>query len=248
MRTIFTYIFLISLCFTAYSQNARGRAKLAMIKSQLKQIGTSVATYFSDGVATKIIAWKKMEVEEELMTYENPETKENEKILIIEGYTYEGASDYLLAVTEGTIFGSHWATFEDGHVESVTPDEFKKLAGELGLISKAIKNIKVDEKVKTQIDKLVVELGAKKYKARKAAKKALLDMGPNILSHLKTFENHKDFETKTSIKELITALNVPQRQEKRSRFRGHNHNHNHRNIRRVIDINELDLIEDIIIK
>jgi len=123
---------------------AREKAKMAKSKSNLKQIGTSAAIYFTDQIedfkypldGAKIFA-----------EYTSPSTfihpANNKRVTIADvlagradyimvyktGAEYTGASDKVLAMERPGIWpdGTVFAVFEDGHVEEISQQEAEKL-------------------------------------------------------------------------------------------------------------------------
>ncbi|MCM8530800.1 MAG: hypothetical protein NE330_06525 [Lentisphaeraceae bacterium] len=203
MRRLFLLLFLFTCSIIAEVDNK----KLAHTMSRLKQIGTTYAMYFTDGTTDTIPTPEAVEVDESIKTYVHPETGKVDKfIFILPGYRYTGSSDMLLAVTDKPIGGTYMAVFEDGHVESISKEEFTRQKGIFGLIQFKAKSITVDDKLKVELDQLIKQLGASKFRERKAAKKALLKKGSDIISYLDSQKENPDFEISVSIKEIITEL------------------------------------------
>ena len=219
-------ILIFSLLFTSYSQekspeDVQFKVRVAKAKSRLKQIGTTYAMYFTDGITVKIPTPDVVEVDESIKTYIHPATgKENKFLFIKPGYTYTGSADLLLAVTDKPIDGKYLACFEDGHVSYITKEQFKQHLFIFGL--KKIKTEFKDlaEKDQKEIHNLIAQLGAKKYKERKEAKKKIIDKGYGILGFMEKNKNHPDFETKVSIQEIIKELEklAPQKLSKRPKI------------------------------
>jgi hypothetical protein len=183
------------------------KVKLARVKSRLKQIGTTYAMYFTDGTTSTIPTPEAVDVDSTIMTYEHPETGKEGKFLFIQpGYNYTGDSGLIIATTDKPILGNYQAVFEDGHVESITIDEFRKHSVVLGLTSKNIIYKKLKDELQKEILTLIEQLGAAKYKERKAAKSTLLSKGQGIVGFLEEKKDHSDFEVKISIAEIIDKL------------------------------------------
>lgn len=175
--------------------------------SRLKQIGTTYAMYFTDGTTDTIPTPQAVDVDESIKTYVHPETGKVEKFHFIQpGYKYTGNQRMLLAVTNKPVADSYWAVFEDGHVASISSQEFKRQKGIFGLIKLKAKNVTLDEKLKNEVNQLIKQLGASKFRERKAAKKDLLSKGSSIISYLETQKENPDFEIAVSIKEIIKEL------------------------------------------
>lgn len=177
--------------------------------------------YFTDGGSTKLPTPQIVDVDESIMTYIHPASGKSRKFLFIQpGYNYEGSPNLLLAVTDKPINGMYLATFEDGHVSSITPDQFKKHLFVLGLkqIKSEFKELEKDQQ--KSIQDLISQLGAKKYKERKEAKAKLIEKGFGILGFMEKNKNHPDFETKVSIQEVIKELKklAPKKLSKRPKL------------------------------
>ena len=219
---ILTSLFMFN-CFSQENNpdDLKFKALTGKAKSHLKQIGTTYAMYFTDGVTVKIPSAKEADVDTSILSYIHPASGKSHKFLIVQpGYEYSGSSDLLLAVTDIPIDGKYLACFEDGHVNFITPEQFKMHQYVLGL-----KKIKTDFKElekseQTEITNLIKLLGAKKYKERKEAKSKILAKGYQILGFMEKNKNHPDFETKVSIQEIITELQkqAPQKLSERPKL------------------------------
>ncbi len=215
-----------AIVFTSYSQekspdDVEFKVRSAKAKSHLKQIGTTYAMYFTDGTTVKIPTPDVVEVDESIKTYIHPATGKKQKFLFIQpGYEYTGSADLVLAVTDKPIDGKYMACFEDGHVSYITPEQFKQHLFIFGLKKLKTEFKALDKKEQSEIHGLIAQLGAKKYKERKDAKKAIIEKGDRILGFMEQNKNHPDFETKVSIQEIITELEklTPQKLSKRPRI------------------------------
>ena len=221
------FILLFSLiASSAFSQeknpdDVQFKVRAAKAKSRLKQIGTTYAMYFTDGVTVKIPTPEVAEVDNSIKTYIHPASGKSRKFLFIQpGYKYEGSSNLLLAVTDIPIDGKYMACFEDGHVSYITKEQFKKHLFIFGLkqIKSEFKELEKDEQ--KSIQDLISQLGAKKYKERKEAKAKLIEKGFGILGFMEKNKNHPDFETKVSIQEVIKELKklAPKKLSKRPKL------------------------------
>ena len=174
------------------------------VKSNLKSIGTSYAMYFTDGLNTFIPHHSKIDMDPAILTYTHPETqKEKNFLFIMPGYEYSGNSTLVISVTDAPILGKHIAVFEDGHVENISKDQFQRLAPTFGLHLIKTVEAKLNEETINDLFKLIEKLGAQKYKDRKAAKAAILKLGPDVQKFLVKHQNDPDFEIKVSIKEIL---------------------------------------------
>ena len=186
-------------------KTARTRAKLAVVKSNLKNIGTAIATYFADGTFINYPEkFEDLEIPEEILTYEHPETGKQHKFLFLKlkGFSFQGSSQYITAITDVKIMGKYWAVFEDAHVDSLSDEDFEKHKVFLGL-KKADKKGSYTDEEKKEMLALIKQLGAQKFKERKAAEKALKDMGEKIVPFLKENLKQDDFEITASLKDII---------------------------------------------
>ena len=120
---------------------ARSKAKQAKSKSHLKQMGLSVAVYFSDGDSSAFPDYKKLEFEEAI--FQHPETGRKVSLadvfagkgdyipLFKKGDTYTGSADTPLFVEKPGIrpSGIVYVVYQDGHVSSTygtTLEEIKE--------------------------------------------------------------------------------------------------------------------------
>ena len=224
---MFRILFLVfCIVFTSNAQerspdSPRFKAKTAKVKSRLKQIGTTYAMHFVDGDTVTIPTPQVAEVDESIMTYEHPATDKSHKFLFIQpGYEYSGSAELLLAVTDKPIDGRYLACFEDGHVAFISKKEFEQHAFVLGLKKIQTKQKELAKEEQSELKQLITDLGAKKFKERKEAKKKILDKGYRIIDFMKANKEHSDFETKVSIQEIIKELEklAPKKLSKRPKF------------------------------
>lgn len=219
LKNIFILLFiLIGPAFAEDPKTARDdtKAHLAKLKVQLKTIGTIAASNYLDEGPRNIPHWKKLGIDEELMSYIHPETGKREDVLIVEGVEFSGDADLALAATKSPVGGLHVVVWEDGHVSTVDSEKFKSLAVKMGLVKAVAKEI--SEAEKSELDKLISKLGAKKFSDRKAAKEELLKKDCHILTYLEKFQNDDDFEVQVSVKEIIKELqtkSAPKRRVKK---------------------------------
>lgn len=183
------------------------QAQYAKTKSRLKQIGLTYAMYFTDDKKVILPTPDIVEVDPGVRNYTNPQTGKLEKFLYVQpGYVYSGSSQLLLAVTEKPISGLYLACFEDGHVATITADQFKQHIFILGLKKNKVNYKELDAETQQDLTKLIAQLGAKKFKERKAAKAKLLSRSPEIIQFLEQNLNNPNFEIKVSIQEVIKEL------------------------------------------
>ena len=99
----------------------------------------------------------------------------------------------------------------------ISDESFEKMKPLLGL-KKVIEKGNYTDDDKKKMRELIKQLGAAKFKERKAAKEALKEMGPEIIPFLKDNLNQKDFEITAALKELIKDFKPKKFEGKRPRI------------------------------
>ncbi len=103
--------------------------------------------------------------------------------------------------------GKRNVLFVDGHVELVDETDFKKNARAQGWVVKfPQREFKGSKKAETKAEALIKDLGADDFKTRRAAKRALKELGEPIVPILQRHLNHDDPEVKEALKNLIENM------------------------------------------
>lgn len=135
----------------------------------------------------------------------NP-TNAKEKIPFIycPGLNEADSVDFMLAAAPKAVNGKREALWIDGHVKTITENEFIKNAkAQKWKLKGLLKKEEVPEKTKKKILALISKLADKNSDVRKKAKQELLKLGDSALPFLEENKNHKDPEVKMTIKDIL---------------------------------------------
>ena len=132
-------LLIIFSCFTfaaTYKPHSRGSVKIAKVKSRLKQIGTTVAMYYTDGLDIKFPQNPSLfEIDSSLIYTEQTENwfelSVNSPYIFFPNAEdqYTGSPDKPLAMNWEALHTQPYylVVWEDGHVSSVSPEEAEKM-------------------------------------------------------------------------------------------------------------------------
>ncbi|MFA6294563.1 MAG: hypothetical protein WC637_22415 [Victivallales bacterium] len=129
-----------------------------------------------------------------------------DKFIYCPGLNESSSVDFMIAAAPRPAKGKREVLFVDGHVNTVSEEEFQKNAkAQKWLVPAFVKPEKKDipEEKQKLIRGLVAQIGDSNPELRQTAKKKIREMGPEAYPVLEEFVNHPDPEIKLEVKSIL---------------------------------------------
>lgn len=134
----------------------------------------------------------------------NSKTGKKIPFIYCPGLTEASSIDFILATAPMSVNGMRETLYVDGHVKNISEKKFKKIAAtQKWNPMDVVKKEDIPKDKKALIEKLIKQLGNKKFKVRRDAKKSLISMGYEATPILEDHLKDPDPEIKMSLKEIL---------------------------------------------